>query len=376
MHPSLWYILKGARQARKNPHEQPVPEAGRPPAHNWIKGERVGAVLIYVDDLLTSASRKISEAMFKALGKFWELSSPEYLGTGRDDVDVIRFLGMDIELGTTKGSWIAHQQAYIIEVLQRFSADLVLKKRTTPGEPESFSAPMGSKSFRDDQNGYYLPSMVGSLLWLSLRTRPDIAWSVSRIASLAANQPEEARIRIKQVLQYLRWTIDYCLVFVPCPQEFDFLCFTDASLSPTGEKSQQGVVMYAGPNLVAWVSNRQSLVALSSAEAELIAAVAGTQLAMSLRTQLEEYMQREIPLVLRCDNAAVLQLVTNLSSSSSRTRHLAMRAAWLHHMAQGDQLKVEFVPTDQNKADSLTKGLSTLLNDRARIHLRLARLGN
>ncbi len=76
-HPSLWYIMKGKRQPRASPFDQPVPEEGRPPAEHWLKGERVGAVLIYVDDLLTSASRKVSEAMFKALGKHWELSSPE-----------------------------------------------------------------------------------------------------------------------------------------------------------------------------------------------------------------------------------------------------------------------------------------------------------
>ncbi len=151
---------------------------------------------------------------------------------------------------------------------------------------------MGSKKVREEnEQQYHLPSMVGSLLWLSLRTRPDIAWAVSRIASMASDQPEEARVRIKQVLQHLRWTLDFSLVFVPCPNDFEFICYTDASLSPTGSKSQQGLGIYAGPNLVAWVSNRQSLVALSSAEAELIAGVAGTQLAMSLRTQLEEYME-------------------------------------------------------------------------------------
>ncbi len=134
--------------------------------------------------------------------------------------------------------------------------------------------------------------------------------------------------------------------------------------------------MHAGPNLVAWISNRQPMVALSSAEAELIASVAGTQLALSLRTQLEEYMQREVALVLRCDNSAVLNLVRNLTSSSSRTRHLAMRAAWWHHMAKWGQLRVAFVPTDHQKADSLTKGLSAISNTRAEIHLRLARLSS
>ena len=48
-------------------------------------------------------------------------------------------------------------------------------------------------------------------------------------------------------------------------------CYTDASWSPEGDYSHQAVVIYYGNNLVAWQSQRQSLVALSGAEAELIA---------------------------------------------------------------------------------------------------------
>ncbi len=133
VHLSLWYIMQGQRQVGKNPHDEPVPEVGRPAARDWLKGKRVGAVLVYVDDLLSAADRRILEAMFKALGSKWERSVPGFLGTGPKDVDVIRFLGMDIELGSTLGSWIAHQQAYIVEVLERFSPDLIFRRRTTPG---------------------------------------------------------------------------------------------------------------------------------------------------------------------------------------------------------------------------------------------------
>ncbi len=70
--------MKGRRQIGKKPHDEPVPEVGRLAAQDWLKGKRVGAVLAYVDDLLSAAARNILDAMFKALSSRWELSSPEF----------------------------------------------------------------------------------------------------------------------------------------------------------------------------------------------------------------------------------------------------------------------------------------------------------
>ena len=197
------------------------------------------------------------------------------------------------------------------------------------------------------------PSLVGMLLWSSLRTRPDIAWAMGRLASLATENPDEAWRRVKHVMQYLRWTLDFCLVFRPTTDQ-KLYCYTDASLSPTGNKSHQGVAIYWGDNLVAWQSSRQSLVALSSAEAELIACVTGGQLSVALQMQMSEYMQGKIPLVLRCDNTAVGHVVQHLSSSLTRTRHLAMRAAWLHDVVAQEHIGFQYVPTCDQRADSLT----------------------
>ena len=61
---------------------------------------------------------------------------------------------------------------------------------------------------------------------------------------------------------------------------------------PEGDYSHQAVAIYLGTNLVAWQSQRQSLVALSSAEAELIASVWGSRLALSLCGQLNEMIYR------------------------------------------------------------------------------------
>ena len=138
-----------------------------------------------------------------------------------------------------------------------------------------------------------------------------------------------------------------------------------------GDYSHQAVAIYLGSNLVAWQSQRQSLIALSSAEAELIASVWGNQLALSLYGQLNEMLLSKPPYITYCDNSAVVQLAEQLSASETRTRHLSMRASWLHRLVQHENVSMQFVPTARQKADILTKGLTAYVHELARQGLRL-----
>eukprot|EP00971_Amphidinium_carterae_P195260 3874620-Amphidinium_carterae.1 len=86
-----------------------------------------------------------------------------------------------------------------MDTLNKFCPSLILRKRTTPGEPEGFSPVTPTKKPQQDKepiDDAALASILGSLLWLSLRTRPDISWAISRLASLAATEPDETRNRI------------------------------------------------------------------------------------------------------------------------------------------------------------------------------------
>ena len=119
--------------------------------------------------------------------------------------------------------------------------------------------------YNSDQVPINLPAIVGCLNWIALRTRPDIAWATSRAASLIIHDPDLCFIRVKHICQYLHHTLGYALRYVPIPPQSKQKLWVlgDASFAPTGEKSQQGIVVYhgitsnqrQGGNLVQWRSS-------------------------------------------------------------------------------------------------------------------------
>ena len=119
-------------------------------------------------------------------------------------------------MGPEEGTWLVHQQSYIYAFLQEMFDPECLRDRRTPGEPESFSdkphdEPHAQKarvkhpplqSGQDPLDHTPVLRLVGVLLWVSLRTRPDISWAVARITRLATSDEAQARVCIRHVAQY------------------------------------------------------------------------------------------------------------------------------------------------------------------------------
>ncbi|CAM8899973.1 unnamed protein product [Rhodiola kirilowii] len=116
--------------------------------------------------------------------------------------------------------------------------------------------------------------MIGSLLYLTA-SRPDILFSVCLCAWFRAD-PRETHVKaVKRILRYLKGTDDLCL-FYPRGGELRLEAYTDADYAgcKTDRKSTSGMAQYLGPCLISWASKKQSSIALSTAEAEYIAAAA------------------------------------------------------------------------------------------------------
>ncbi|OLQ12391.1 putative transposon protein [Symbiodinium microadriaticum] len=120
--------------------------------------------------------------------------------------------------------------------------------------------------------------MTGELLWLSTKSRPDLMHSVASMSSLCLRDPVLVERIGLRALSYLYTTASLSLLFGGTEAAHEVTAYSDASFSPSGGRSIGcSLVTYNG-NAVAWRSGRQSLVALSTAEAELIEAVASDQL--------------------------------------------------------------------------------------------------
>ena len=223
--------------------------------------------------------------------------------------------------------------------------------------------------YNSEQSPINLPAIIGCLNWIAqfaLRTRPDIAWATSRATSLITHDPDTCLIRVKHICQHLHQTLGYALRCVPIPPQSKHKVWVlgDASFAPTAEKSQQGLVVYhgitsyqrKGGNLVQWRSSRQDLIARSTCEAELIASGEALQRGENIAIVVAEMINKICDIEVSSDNAASLHMVRNGSETAWRTRHISVKALWLHQMARRG-IKFTYQPTSEMAEDSLTRGL-------------------
>ena len=373
IHPSLWFIA-----------EDPlIPNQWIPPFDHSLRSDKwtarlrdhqtLGYVGVYVDDLLIAGPRSLNDSLIKAVQNVSKTSTPEHLGFDPDCVPVLRFLGMNLErihadrsaeLELPVGTVSLNQMEYIIEVFMKFEPSLQLKVRTTPGNQESFATKNVTFQsieeaiqeclqslqalvqdeitevdkvkkenpklhYNSNQSPINLPAIVGCLNWIALRARPDIAWATSRAASLITHDPDTCFIRVKHICQYLHHKMGFVLRKVPIPPQSKHKLWVlgDDSFAPTGERSQQGVVVYhaitsnqrKGCNLVQRRSSRQDLIAKSNCEAELIASSEALQQGENISIVISEMINASCDIEVSSDNAAALHMVRNGSETAWRT---------------------------------------------------------
>ncbi|CAM8934050.1 unnamed protein product [Rhodiola kirilowii] len=163
--------------------------------------------------------------------------------------------------------------------------------------------------------------MIGLLLYLTA-SRPDILFSVCLCARFQAD-PRETHVKaVKRILRYLKGTDDLCL-FYPRGGDLRLAAYTDADYTgcKTDRKSTSGMAQYLGPCLISWVSKKQSSIALSTVEAEYIAAAACCAQLLRIRQHLSDYGVITNCAKILCDNTSAINISKN-PVQFSRTKHI------------------------------------------------------
>ena len=305
-------------------------------------------LLLYVDDMLIVGNDskligKLKERLFKSFDM-------KDLGPAK------QMLGMRITRDRkAKKLWLS-QEKYVERVLERFNMK----------DAKSVSTPLAnhfklSRSLcptttdeKEKMASILYSSAVGSLMYCMVCTRPDIAHAVSTVSRFLSNPGKEHWEAVKWIFKYLRVTSKLCLSFGGSKPVLEG--FTDADMAGDldGRKSTSGFLFTFAGGAVSWQSKLQKCVALSTTEAEYIAATEAAKEMLWMKRFVQELGLMQDEYVVFCDSQSAMDLSKN-TSYHSRTKHIDVRYHWLRDVIGKELMKLKKIHTDFNPSDMMTK---------------------
>jgi len=237
-----------------------------------------------------------------------------------------RIQGIEIER-TKDGGFSSCQRSYINTIIRRFGL-LEAKPAKSPLDPQTDLANSHCEDKSANRKEYL--SMVGSLMYAALGSRPDIAFSVTALSRYNVQPLEMYATAAKRVLRYLKTAVGFQIHYRRLPNPITIVGYTDSDWAGnflTTRKSVGGCVFGLGntnvnnelviSGLIHCQSKSQSVVALSMLEAEYIACSHATWESLWLRRMMKEAaggMAVKIvdgPVPIRCDNQGAIKLITS-----------------------------------------------------------------
>lgn len=341
--PRAWYsrLNKYLKELgfEKCPYEQAV--------YTKKEGDECLIIGVYVDDLLVTGSSVSNIMKFKAqMNMEFEMSD---LGK------LAYYLGIEVE-----------QNRDFTELKQSAYARKLLEKANLLG-CNSVKYPMEPRvQMHKDENGKLVDatkyrSLVGGLRYL-VHTRPDIAYSVG-VVSRYLEKPTVLHMgAVKRILRYVKGTLNYGLRYTKGKGNYILSGFSDSDFAGSTEdrKSTGGMAFYLNENLITWVSQKQKCVALSSCEAEFMAANAAACQGVWLRNLLRQITDiGPGPVIIYVDNKSTIDLSKN-PVFHGRSKHIDVRFHFIRDCIERGDILVKHVKTREQKADVLTKPMFTV----------------
>jgi len=181
---------------------------------------------------------------------------------------------LSIEIKQKTHSITLSQSGFIHTILRRFQIDNCNPVQT-PLEPGSQTQDQDDPLSATNQKTYQ--SLVGSLMYLAIATRPDLGFTIAYLSKFNTNATYGQLQAAKRTLRYLKATVDMGLVYMRDQENREFLIallagFSDADFAGLiqDRKSTGGFVFLMAGGAVSWRSKKQLIVALSTTESEYI----------------------------------------------------------------------------------------------------------
>ena len=281
-----------------------------------VEGKSVTMIVgVYVDDtiIMSNDNDTLLEEK-KRIGDRFEMED-------RGEVHFI--LGMEVKRDRKNRKMTICQTSYLQEVLARFGME-DCKPVSTPMEAGKVFTSLSDNKNAIDVKKYQ--AVIGSLNYAAVATRPDISTAVGKLSQFMRNPGADHWSGVKRILRYLKGTIDHGLTFT-ASDEFILHGFSDADWAGCTEsrKSTSGYAFFIGNCIVSWASKKQSIVALSSTEAEYVALCSAAQETVWLRNLLADVgFQQSTPTCVKEDNQGAMCLAKN-PKNHNRTKHIDIK---------------------------------------------------
>ncbi|KFD66849.1 hypothetical protein M514_20993 [Trichuris suis] len=295
-------------------------------------------VLLYVDDILVVGA---TPETTKKSARSWTS-------------DVGNYLGIQIER-ERDGSFLLHQQSKIDRMLEHHGL-LDCKPVATPME-RGFLC-MNEESAVMENDARYRQA-VGSLLYITTVSRPDIAVAVGLLCRRVETPTVTDWKSVKRIMCYLS-ARKHFRFRVCSTTNLKLQCYVDADWAgdKLDRKSTTGFVFRLGSCTIAWSSHKQSTVALSSTEAEYVAASRACRELLWLRQLLQDLsMPADGPIVIFEDNLVCIKMVDSIRSGA-RTKHTGVCHHHVRDLRAQNIITLRYCPSNDMLSDIFTKPLS------------------
>ena len=316
---------------------------------------RIVIIIIFVDDILIGAKSSVDlEELVRLFEERFKIS---------DSGEVNVYLSINITRNLANYSMELDQTEYILQMWNTFKG-VENKRITTPFQDNwriDIEEELENQNDADRAFVAEFPyrELVGSLLFIQICTRGDIAYEVHYLSRFNNRPCKALCLAAKRVLIYLFNTRDRKLTLggtkLPLLTLF---CDTDFAACVDTRKTVECFMVFFGIGCIMWQVKQQSRVAQSTGEAEFCAVTPGVNMIVWIRQLLKELkLGYQRATAVYTDNDVARAMIEN-PVHYSRMKQISTKYFMLRQVREVNVICAGRIPTDLNPADLGTKPLS------------------
>ena len=249
-----------------------------------------------------------------------------------------------------------NQTAFAKNMVQQYNISAISNIPGSPGVdlgPRKDSEPGGNEEFSKYR------ALVGSLMWLSVMTRPHIANALRACARHSHNPSPRRWKALLQVAAYVNATKEMGLRFVRgSGLRLSVYADADYAAASNDRRSVSGVAVMLGDTATGWKSSTQKCVTTAICETEYVALCDASKEALFTRAVLV-FLQPELSGIrvdIFGDDESAKAIADN-PSSASRSKHIDVKLHFIWGLIRTGEVRILHVGTEEQHADVLTKAL-------------------